>query len=467
MEPDANPVAPSIERSDTHLTLNTVPRESVGAGWAIALAVLLTGAVVSASIFRNRPDHWVNDWSRWNSIGSLVEHGRYWWYAQDSWGTIDACTYDDQATTPKADVRWYSSKPPFMQVVVAGLAWPICRVCGLDYKADFAIVGRALLLLVNVVPLMVFIALFGRWLVRVGASGFVFVISLAAAAGGTYLTGYAVTLNNHILGGFCAFFSLYALYSIGVRERSGGIAYAVAGFFAGMAAAFEMPAAALAGLGFAYVLLRDRRRALTWYLAAVAIPIIAFYVTNRLCIGRWAPFQATFPEHYHKYWQHPGAMDALAEPKRVYFFHLTLGHHGFFSLMPVLLIGLIGLVRHLAARDRTMRLLAAITAVATVVVVGFYVFKTNNYAGGSQGPRWLFWLIPLWLIMLPGGLDVLLRRQAAIGRTVAVTLLSISVFSAAYCLSSPWTADSWLHTLYRKAGVINYGVPTPFPTSIN
>ena len=40
----------------------------------------------------------------------------------------------------------------------------------------------------------------------------------------------------------------------------------------------------------------------------------------------------------------------------------------------------------------------AVVVAVSVVVFGFYVWKSNNYGGFTSGPRWLFWLVPLWLL---------------------------------------------------------------------
>ena len=45
------------------------------------------------------------------------------------------------------------------------------------------------------------------------------------------------------------------------------------------------------------------------------------------------------------------------------------------------------------------------TLVLTVPVLAFYTWnpKARNYGGSTQGLRWLFWLIPFWLLLLPRG----------------------------------------------------------------
>jgi hypothetical protein len=423
---------------------------------SVAIIAVVTGAVLTGLLLRSSPALCPNDMSRWNAVWAMVETGRCSWIGDKPFWTIDRCTFDT-INTPEdgRKARWYSSKPYFMQVLLAGLAWPICRIGGLDFDGQFYIVGRLILILVNVVPLMLFLAFFGRLLVRLGVEGFTFAFCMAAAAAGTYMTAWCITLNNHVLAALCGFFSLYALFSAARDRNASGSRFALAGLLAGMAAAFETPATAILGLGAAYavyVCLRDQRNAGLAFLAAAVVPVAAFFLCNRLCTGLWIPFQWTIPDYYDPYWLKPGGIDNIRESKLTYFFHLTLGHHGFFSLTPILLLSLVGMVLHLCDRTSPMRDVAAITLLTSVAVFGFNTIKTNNYGGTCQGARWLFFLVPLWLMMLPAGVE---RVARAAGRWLPCALLAVSAFSTAYAVHMPWS-ESWLHTLMRNAGWIDY-----------
>ena len=57
----------------------------------------------------------------------------------------------------------------------------------------------------------------------------------------------------------------------------------------------------------------------------------------------------------------------------------------------------------------TPELLGPLTLVVSAVVLGFFVLKTNNYGGNTSGPRWLFWLIPLWVLAVPPAADRLAK----------------------------------------------------------
>ncbi|MBN1489229.1 MAG: hypothetical protein JXA69_04870 [Phycisphaerae bacterium] len=454
------PPAPPVDNEDALETPQLAPDSQGGdlPRYAIALTAALTGALMIGLLLNAPPAMCPNDNARWNAVWAMIETGRCSWvHEEKGWPlfTIDRCTYDVIETeADKQAARWYSAKPPLMQVILAGIAWPICRVFGLDFRYDFAIVGRTILILVNAVPLMVYLALFGRMLLALGTRGFALVFCLLAAAVGTYVTGWCITLNNHVLGAFCCFFSIYGLYA--VSRRPGEVkwpAYAAAGFFAAMAVTFETPAAALLGLTAMYAFYLNRGRTLRIFLPAAIIPIAAFFIANKLCIGRWTPFQWTHPAHYDPYWIKPSGIDGLSEPWHIYLFHMTFGHHGFFSLTPIFLISLVGIVRHLRDRASTLRGFAASTLVASTAVVTFYAIKSNNYAGTCQGLRWLFWLTPMWLLMLPAGIGWLSHRVT--GRAIAIAFLTISTFSMAYAMRMPWSR-SWLHDLFYKTGITAY-----------
>ena len=86
-----------------------------------------------------------------------------------------------------------------------------------------------------------------------------------------------------------------------------------------------------------------------------------------------------------------------------------------------------------------MASVAWMTAVLTVVLLAFYTWnpKARNYGGSAQGLRWLFWLIPFWLLMLPKGVE---GGQARVFvRRLALLALAISALSVGYAMRNPWS----------------------------
>jgi hypothetical protein len=93
--------------------------------------------------------------------------------------------------------------------------------------------------------------------------------------------------------------------------------------------------------------------------------------------------------------------------------------------------------------------------VSLAVIVFFTTLVgTRNYGGWTSGPRWLFWLIPLWLLALLPAADRLAESRP--GRGVGLALLTVSVFSASYPAWNPWR-HPWLYNLLDSMELIPYG----------
>jgi hypothetical protein len=282
--------------------------------------------------------------------------------------------------------------------------------------------------------------------------------------------------------------AIYFAVGIAVSEAPRWWAFALVGFFASFAACSEMPAASFAaGLGL-LLLWRYPRPTLQWAAPAALVPVAAFLLTNYLAMGEWLPVQSKFGSAWYQYegshWMaaprdvKPGIDWArLKEDRLTYAFHLLIGHHGLFSLTPLYLLALVGMVwgvRRLASGGRKppvglteqgayaprspdparlWALMATSTLVLTVVVVGFYLVKTTNYGGWSNGPRWLMWLTPFWLLTLLPIADRL--GTSRVGRGLAYILLALSTLSASYFLWNPWR-HPWIYNFMDSQGWIPY-----------
>ena len=87
------------------------------------------------------------------------------------------------------------------------------------------------------------------------------------------------------------------------------------------------------------------------------------------------------------------------------------------------------------------------------MVVGFYLCKSDNYGGFTNGLRWLMWLTPIWLTCLLPLADRLATSKA--GRWLAGVLLALSIFSVSYQLWSPWR-HPWIYNWMEARGWIAY-----------
>jgi hypothetical protein len=428
-----------------------------------------------------------NDRSRWATVRALVDEGTYVIgrrenFRQPTGYTDTGIVFEDgyQSLDKVMDPQtglFYSSKPPLFATVLAGEYWLLKKLFGWSIVSDRWLVVPTILLTVNVIPFAVYLFLLGRLLDTTGTTDFGRLLAFTTACFGTFLITFSGTLNNHVPGAFCALFAAYPV----VRSAAEGRdmtprEYTCCGFFAGLAVTFELPAAALlAGLGIPLLVARPRPT-LLFFVPLALLPIAALLVTNYLAIGELVPAYAKFGREWYNYpgshWARLGTPDAKGidfadEPKAVYAFHLLLGHHGWFSLTPVWFVALAGLVglgirsaadvRKLLGGGRgspwTLPLFSAMTLAVSLVVIGFYIYRTNNYGGFTSGPRWLMWLTPLWLLAIPAAADRLAGSRP--GRVLSAVLLGASAFSAFYPAWNPWRPP-WLLQLMEYTGWLRY-----------
>jgi hypothetical protein len=444
-----------------------------------------------------------NDRSRWDTIRALVEDGTYdigyrdagpgpgqyrdrGIVTEDGWQTSDKVLHP---APPGETQRFLSSKPPLFPTLVAGEYWLEKHLFGWSITEQRWQVVRAGLLTWNALPFALYLVLLARIVERWGATDWGRLYVFTAACFGTFLTTFAVTLNNHTVAACSALFALYPALAVWERDsaESGppglALALALAGFFAGFTASCELPATAFAVALFVILLIRWPWPTLAYFVPALAVPVAAFFMTNYLAIGQLSPAYGEFGGPWYEYAGSPWIEKSpprenhgidwahLKEGKAAYAFHFLLGHHGLFSLSPIWLLAAAGMA--LAARglvqssfrDASQKFLARIRAIPawvltsslslalTVVLVVFYLVKTSNYGGWTSGPRWLFWLTPLWLLSMLPVADWLAARRW--GRGLGYAVLAVSVFSASYPAWNPWR-HPWIYNWMEAHQWINY-----------
>jgi hypothetical protein len=426
-----------------------------------------------------RPFLSANDRSRWCAVRALVEpemRVEGFPYAIDNvitplWDTIDKVKHDGHL---------YSSKPPLLATLMAGPYWVIHRLTGATLATHPYAIGRFMLILVNVLPLVVCLWLLSRLVERLGTTDWGRMFAMAAAAFGTFLTTFAVVINNHLIAAVSATVAVYAAVRIWFDAERRWHYFAIAGFFAAFAAADELPALSLFAALAAALLWKAPRRTLAAFVPAAAVVVAAFFATNWIAHGslrppyayrhvdpadNWYEFSYTRPGEKREilsYW-HPRNLENMSaidrgEPSRgVYAIHVLVGHHGVFSLTPVWVLSLIGLAQWLVRPgDRRLRELALLIGAVSLACLVFYIGvvgqQDRNYGGMTSGFRWVFWLAPLWLVAMLPAVDVLAKHCWT--RCLALLLLAVSALSASYPTWNPWT-QPWLYDLLNWLGWIS------------
>ena len=322
----------------------------------------------------------------------------------------------------------------------------------------------SILLTFNLLPLIVVLRLLACLLEEYGTTDWGRLFVYAAACFGTFLTTFAVTLNNHTPAAAWAMFAVYPLLmgrAATATPFSRG-QMLVSGFFAGLTASFDLPAASLAGAIGLVVLIRSWR-GLIWFIPAALIPVGAALAVNYVEIGSVVPIYDRVETEWYLYdgshWAkakvnpNQTGIDFTREEKWVYALHMLVGHHGVFSLTPIWLLSFAGMLWLSRGQPVASKVLRGMTLLIAVVVSAFYIVKTHNYEGWTSGPRWQFWMIPLFLLAMLPIVDRLAGSRC--GRFMAYVLLAASAFSAAYPAWNPWR-HPWTYVLCEYMNWVKY-----------
>jgi hypothetical protein len=489
-----------------------IDRDSFFRGLLLILLATLAGLIFGVWIPLSP-----NDAARWDTIWSLAEFNTYQifdtkaeaekWQKPEQYETIDKVA----RVAPDADgvmaTRMYSSKPPLLPTVAAGIVKAM-RPLGPPIVKDVRgtpTVGTAhryfkpTLLILNLAPFAIFLVMYRRYLDQNAGTDFSWYICLVVAAVGSLTTGYLTTLNNHTMAAYSAGIALLLLWPTWHEEerRESGRLF-LAGLMVGWTAANELPAAAFAVFATLLTLRRAFLAAVFFYLPPLVLVAAAFFYTNKLSFDSYIPayLQPEMYDYEGSYWRSDkkSAIDALSTPREdgayvegprvagdftrklkgmvkpeaaddgkpaglfvspVYLLHMTFGHHGLFSMTPIWLFAFVGLLAALGAGHPPLRTTAWMLLLLVLLVIGFYwaVNTERNYGGFCHGMRWLLWLTPIWLLYLPKVLDDV--SQNKLGRSVVWATVLLSIFSVGDTLPNPWTY-SWIHRIMIWCGLVGY-----------
>ena len=150
-------------------------------------------------------------------------------------------------------------------------------------------------------------------------------------------------------------------------------------------------------------------------------------------------------------------VDRGQESVELYAFHVLFGHHGIFSLTPIWLLSLAGMIALLGGAKLggryQMHWLGFLAVSISFVVVAFYLRRPamdRNYGGVTSALRWLFWLAPIWLVSMLPVVDWLASSKS--GKILCYLLFGLSAVSALYSMNNPWV-HPWLYEIWELTGL--------------
>lgn len=442
------------------------PDAAKAAARVCRMAQLLIIAVATLLHFvflvKAKPLQSANDRSRWCTVWSLVEQGTFQIdeiRQRPGWDTIDLVHVDD---------HFYSTKPPLLTSLVAGITWVVQRITGWNLLDQTQSLTVLVLVLVNLIPFAVSLFVWIAILERIASTTWSKLFVLIVAAFGTLLTPFLMTLNNHTVAAAAITFALWGLLRIlsDSRQQSSPWPYVLCGLASSWAAVNELPAALFLALAFLLCYRRSIPSTLAWFVPAASIPLVALVITNVMATGSWKPFYADYGTDKYRfiidgipsYWMEPHGIDRNIDSSWNYFVHCTVGHHGIFSLTPITLLAIVGWATSVRVQNRPLKTLIWVSGLTTVVVLAFYMTRTQNYnyGGVSCSLRWALWLIPLWLIAIIPPLDSFAGSAKLKG--LALSLALVSMYSAWLPVDNPWR-QPWLFQWMEARGWIDYSDP--------
>jgi hypothetical protein len=437
-------------------------------GTGVMLGRILAVDAVDKPARARRPFLSANDRSRWCTVRALVEDDMRVEgvpYAidkviqQPNWDTIDMVKHHGHL---------FSSKPPLGATLIAAAYWPIYRLTGVTLGTHPYEIGRFMLVLFNLVPLVIYFLLMARLIERFGTTDWGRIFVMAAAVFGTFLSTFVVTINNHLPAAVCVAMAVYAAAPIWFDGERRWPYFAVAGVFGALAAASEFPAVAVLAVLAGALFWKAPRPTLLAFAPAALVVAAAFFGTN------WIAHRTLEPAYLHRagdwydytyqrngkqvesYWRQPVGVDRGEPSNSDYLVNVLVGHHGVFSLTPIWFFSAAGMVVWMwRGRDPRLRWLAAAVAAVSLACLAFYSGQpliNRNYGGVASGLRWIFWLAPLWLLTMLPAVDALATRRWT--RGLALVLLALSVFSASYPTWNPWT-HPWLMIYLQYLGWVS------------
>jgi len=359
------------------------------------------------------------------TIDSLVERGTF---------VIDNSVYVWTGDKIYVNGHFYSDKPPVLSFLAAG-PYFLMKSLGVTFQNNEGLVYYLLTFIFVGIPAALTVHFFNRSLKLVGIKKRVRSELTIALGVGTLLLPWSTTFNNHVPATALCFISFYFLLKNKFQATKKNIF--LAGFLVSLGATIDVIVGGVFFVLFLVYILWNRfeRKSAIIFLIGVLPPFLLHCILNIQITGGILPAQ--FVPEYFQYpgspWSAANLSGFLSHPDLAslltYAFHSLFGYSGFFSYSPVLLIFFFALpqIRHRLQKE------GVIIILATVVLLGFYILKTDNYGGWSYSIRWWVPLIPFLLFF--GSLY--LQKQKSF--KIFYLLLAISVVISAIGIISPWT----------------------------
>jgi hypothetical protein len=400
--------------------------------WVVFLAVVSSALVLWKMETHNSRMHAVtaNPASRLATIESLAHSGTY---------AIEHSMFRSIDVAAVRTGHVVSTKPPVLPTIMAGLYSVFHMITGVSFSSNPQEAILFIRLVAGFLPHLVLLLFFAALLYRLVSNSPARILAFVALAFSYPGVLFATDINNHTAGAVTLLMAFFFAFHLRHEEHSRLSTWMLAGFFAGLLPTFDPPSALFSIAIFIYLFSLERQRLFTIFLPCFLLPVAIHFYLVLLATGTIIPLQFhpewTIP---HPVWLAEKGFDSANDPKWLYAFHTLLGHHGIFTMTPVLLLGGMELCRH-AARKLSYAAEAWMILVPSVVLTLFYIMWTNNYGGWSVGFRWLIPPMPLFILFSGIWLERHLSRKIVL---LYILFISTGMFHV-LTSETPWQLSIW------------------------
>jgi len=383
-----------------------------------------------------------NDQSRFATVEAIVHNHSL---------IIDDCSKFLTGTGDKYlyQGHFYSDKPPILSIYASIFYFTLKPF--ITFSSNMAISVYLLTLITIGVISSLGLVYFYRILRYLNVDDDWSIILTLVAGTGTLVLPFSTVFINHVPSGALLTISFYYLLKI----KEGMKNAIIAGFLMSLAGSIDVTVFLF--IPFALIIFLKEPFKLKAAFALSTIPSIVIYLLlNLYTSGNIMP-PAVNPE----LWDYPGSAfsqeDLTGHATHhnlsgllIYTFHMIIGHRGLLSHTPILLFSVYALIIIFKRLSKHKKYYLYITLASTAFIL-LYVFRSNNYSGGSFGIRWFASI--MLLLCLPLGQIRNEIRDSKIIRRLFLTLVSISIFFSALGTFNPFvdsneTTNTLLNSIY-------------------
>lgn len=354
------------------------------------------------------------------------------------WGWVNDCAVRDG--------HYYSVKAPATSLLGVPIYWAYLQLVeATSLELDRTVALWLLRVFASILPWLVFLWFFHRWLGRQTSSPLVRDAVFLSVALGSCLYGYGMLFMSHTLSAAAAFGAFMLLHDAKHAARIRVMRAFLAGLLTAGVTLLEYPGfvASVALTIYALWAVRPFPRLVPFAIGGL-IPTAAMMHFQWRCFGSpFSPGHLYVENEFLRGRHEEGFFGAVGIQWDALYGLLIHPGAGLFPLTPILLFGIVGLV--LLFRERRTRADAAtVIGICLTTLLGIVVM--NNWRGGwTIGPRYLALVYPFLAWGAVVGLEPLVRRRpkfiAAIVVGATIVGLVLSGLPSAYYPHYPIPVD--------------------------